>query len=72
VTKIGNLLRCFGNVERIDERRLTKEVFSDLGGNAARGKPRRTFLDQIGQVLERPGQEYPKLASMYDEFDKSR
>jgi hypothetical protein len=40
----------FGHVERMDERRLTKEIYkADLGGNAGRG----TFLDQIGEVLEK-------------------
>jgi hypothetical protein len=48
------MLRCFGHVERIDARRLTKEIYeADLHGNAIRGRPRlRTFLDQFEQVLE--------------------
>jgi hypothetical protein len=54
VTKIEkNMLRWFGHVER-DERRLTNEIYeAGVGGNAGRGRPRRTFLDQIEEVLEK-------------------
>jgi hypothetical protein len=55
VTKIeNNILRWFGHVDRMDERRLTKEIYlANVGGNAGKGRPRRTFLDQIGEVLEK-------------------
>jgi hypothetical protein len=55
VTKIEkNMLRWFGHVERVDERRLSKEIYeADVGGTARRGRPRRIFLDQIGEVLEK-------------------
>jgi hypothetical protein len=44
----------FVHVERMDERRLTKEIYeAEVGGNAGRGRPRRTFLAQIGEVLEK-------------------
>jgi hypothetical protein len=34
--------------------KLTKEIYeADVGGNAGRGRPRRTFLDQIGEVIEK-------------------
>jgi hypothetical protein len=40
----------FGHVDRMDDRRRTKEIYeADLGGDAGRG----TLLDQIGQVLEK-------------------
>jgi hypothetical protein len=52
VTKIKkNILRWFGHVETMDERRLTKEIYEvDLEGNAVRDRPMRTFLDQIEQI----------------------
>jgi hypothetical protein len=49
-----NMLRWFGHVERMDERRLIKKIYeTDVGGNAGRRRPRRTFLDQTGEVLEK-------------------
>jgi hypothetical protein len=55
VTKIeNNMLRWFGHVERMDERRLTKEIYeADVGGNAGTGRPSRTFLGRIGGVLQK-------------------
>jgi hypothetical protein len=52
VTKIEkNMLRLFGHVEMMDKRRLTKEIYeADMGGNAGKGRPKRKFLDQIGEV----------------------
>jgi hypothetical protein len=44
---------CQHHVERIDEKRLTKEIYeADVGGNAGRGRPKRPFRD-IREVLEK-------------------
>jgi hypothetical protein len=65
------MFRWFGHVERMDERRLTKEIYeADVGGTAGRGRLRRTFVDQIGEVLEK-SKEYPKPACVYEDFDDS-
>jgi hypothetical protein len=47
VTKIEkNMLRGFGHVERMDKRRLIKEIYEpDLDGNAIKGRPRPTLLE---------------------------
>jgi hypothetical protein len=38
----------------MDERRLTKEIYKeDMGGNAGKGRPMRTFLEENGEVLEK-------------------
>jgi hypothetical protein len=48
------MLRWCSHVERMEERRLPKEIYeADVGGNAGSGRLRLTFLDQIGEVLEK-------------------
>jgi hypothetical protein len=49
MTKIEKkMLRWFGHVERMNERRLSKDIYEvNLGGSAVRERPRRTFVDQI-------------------------
>ena len=49
-----SMLRWFGYVERMSERRLTKEIYmADVSGNAVRGRPKKTCPDLIGEVLQK-------------------
>jgi hypothetical protein len=45
VTEIEkNMLRWFAHAEKMDERRVTKEIYEvDVVGNAGKGRPRQTF-----------------------------
>ena len=46
------MLRWFGHVERMEEERLTKQIYSaKVEGCRGRGRPRHTFQDQIDRVL---------------------
>lgn len=47
------MLRWFGHIERMSESRVTKGIYkSKLAGVVPKGRPRRTFEDQIREVLE--------------------
>jgi hypothetical protein len=46
------MLRWFGHVESMNEKKLTKEIY-EANGNAVKGRPKRMFLDQPEQALEK-------------------
>lgn len=47
------MLRWFGHVEMIDDRRLTKQYKASVAGTVERKRPRQTYCDRIGDVLEK-------------------
>ena len=48
------MLRWFDYVERMSESRLTKSIYkADVSGNAEKGRPRRTYVDHIGEVFQK-------------------
>ena len=55
VKKIKNsMLRWFCHVERMSESRLTKGIHkADVSGNTGRGRPKRTYVDLLGELLQK-------------------
>ncbi|CAH0597853.1 unnamed protein product [Chrysodeixis includens] len=55
VTRIEKgMLKWFGHVERMNKRRLTKQIYEcSVNGVVGRGRPRQTFHDQKGKVQKK-------------------
>jgi hypothetical protein len=65
------ILSILGHVERVEERRLRKEIYAaNLDGNAVREKPRQTSVDQIDQVQRESRSRVPETGE-YEEFDRN-
>ncbi|CAG4947225.1 unnamed protein product [Parnassius apollo] len=47
------MLRWFGHVERMNEERVTKQIYmADVNGRIGKGRPKKKFIDQIGDILK--------------------
>jgi hypothetical protein len=63
------MLRCFGHVDRMDEKRLTKLNEAVVSGNAVRGRLGLRFLVPLEQVFEKGHVRSTQNESMHENFD---
>ncbi|KAJ0182139.1 hypothetical protein K1T71_002861 [Dendrolimus kikuchii] len=55
------MLRWFGHVERMHDERMTKQIYNaKVDGCRSRGRPRRTFHDQIDRAVRPVLQDWTK------------
>ena len=51
-----NVLRWFGHVERMGDERLVKRMYnSDIMGTRRRGRPRKSWMDEVNESVGRRG-----------------
>jgi hypothetical protein len=65
-----SLLRWFGHVRRMDERRVVKRIYeSECEGRGRRGRPRREWENGINECLEHRGTNVLRVRRMVEDRD---
>ncbi|GBP81541.1 hypothetical protein EVAR_57186_1 [Eumeta japonica] len=63
VTRVKrSMLQCFGHLERMDESRLTKQIYraNVCDEKFGKGRPRKCYADHIGGIFNKKAIQQPK------------